>query len=171
MLGLFRKKRRPRVFLGTLAVAPRTDLRRCLEQDGNGTADNHARLQRALTEIFDLPPLSELSAPDSTDLGLDVVVTRFQAGGAWGIDVEAGGFAGPIFWLWAPKIDLGARLYRAATLKTIYTFRIRERLGWRELLRRITNGTGFVFDWQDLESLLCRASYRLLAQVRQKTGA
>lgn len=170
MFGFFRKRRAPRVFLGTLAVAPRTDLKRDLEAGGQKVADLHLELQRVLAEIFSLPLASDLTAPWSTDLALDVFVTRFQSGGALGGILELGGSVLPMFWLWVPKIELSARLYRVVGHQ-VAAFRVRQRIGWRELLRRFFSGRGFVFNWQDLEGLMYLASDRVLAKVRRVIAA
>lgn len=170
MFRFFRKRCAPRVFLGALAVAPRTDFKRFLEEGGKEVVDLHLKLQRALAEIFVLPPAGELTAPQPTDVALDVFVTRFQAGGGLGEVMELGGYVLPVVWLWIPKIELSARLYRVVTHQTIAAFRVRQRIGWRELVRRFFSGRGFVFEWQDLEGLLYRASDRLLAKVRREIG-
>lgn len=69
MLGRLLKRKKPRVFLGQLAVAPRTDLKRQLEQDSvfeGESVDDH--LRRSLMEIFSLPLASSVVDPLATDL-------------------------------------------------------------------------------------------------------
>ena len=75
MLPKFLRRTKPRVFLGVIAVVPRTDLKRHLEQEGLLEHESlDSALRRHLTEIISLPPADRVEGPLPTDLVLDVLI-------------------------------------------------------------------------------------------------
>ena len=170
MLGsLFKRKEKPRVFLGVLAVAPRTDLKRHLDEKGLfEDANFDTALRQSLTEIFSLAPAQSVSSPLSSDLVLDVVIPKFQSGDAGVVSLEEIGF--PIFW--RPKVTVASRLYSLTTQKTKATFSVTEKMKWRQYLGRVFSWRGFlgfrpVFDRKDIEYLLYQACGKLLAKMQK----
>jgi hypothetical protein len=82
VFGWFRRREKPRVFLGMIVIVPRTGIKPHFDQFGVfGNEELETSLRAALHEIFSLPPASEALAPLPTDLGLDVFIPSFQAGG------------------------------------------------------------------------------------------
>lgn len=168
-LGRFLKRERPRVFLGTLAVVPRTDLKRHFDQLGVfQNEDLDLPLQRTLQEIFALPPASEVSTPLSTDLGLDVLIPSFQSGDYW--DVSLGEIAFPVFW--RPKVTVVCRLYYLKSQKTKRTYSVTQKMPWREFIGRQLTWRGIfrfrpTFGAEDLNRLLCLACHSLLDKLRK----
>jgi hypothetical protein len=168
VLRRFLKREKPRVFLGDLAVAQRTDLKRHLEQEGileNENLDD--ALRRSLVEIFSLPSSQHVESPLPTDLVLDVQIPRFQSGEM--LDVGLGDAELTIFW--RPKITVTSRLYSLTTKETKATFSVTEKMKWRQFLRRLFTWRG-LFRFQpfvraDMERLLCQACVKLLADMQR----
>lgn len=169
MLGRFFKKEKPRVFLGALAVAPRTDLKRHLDEKGVfEDANLDSVLRQSLTEIFSLAPVQTVTSPLATDLVLDVVIPKFQSGDAW--DISLGEISFPIFW--RPKVTVASRLYSLTTQKTKATFSATEKMKWGHYLSRIISWRAFfrfrpVFDRKDIEFLLYQACGKLLVKMQK----
>jgi hypothetical protein len=167
--GRIFKKEKPRVFLGVLAVAPRTDLKRHLDEKGVfEDANLDTALRQSLTEIFSLAPVQSVSSPLATDLVLDVVIPKFQSGDAWDVSLEEIGF--PIFW--RPKVTVASRLYSLTTQKTKATFSVTEKMKWGQYLSRIVSWRVFfrfrpVFDRKDIEYLLYQACGKLLVKMQK----
>lgn len=163
------KRRRTRVFLGTLAVVPRKDIKRYLDQSGVfGDENFDTSLLNTLREIFTLPLAEEIVAPTSTDLGLDVLIPSFQSGDYW--DVSLGDVDFPIFW--RPKVTVFSRLYYLKSNKTKRTFSVTQKLSWREYLRRLFTWRTLsrfhpMFDGKDMDLLLYLACHKLLGKLRK----
>jgi hypothetical protein len=86
VFGRFLKREKSRLFLGTLAVVPRTDAKRYFDQNilyGRPEFFDNS-LRASLEAVFSLPPAVEITDPKPSDLALDVFVTAFQSvdGGA-----------------------------------------------------------------------------------------
>lgn len=171
MFDKFLKREKPRVFLGTLAVVPRKDMKRYLDQWGllqNESFDGS--LRASLEEIFALPPASEITAPTSADLGLDVLIPSFQSGGYW--NVSLGEFDLPVFW--RPKVTVACRLYHLKSGKTKRTFSVTQKMPWGEFLRRQLTWQAIfrfhpTFDAEDMKRLLYVACQSLLNKLRKAT--
>jgi len=169
VLDRFLKREKPRVFLGTLAVVPRRDMKRHLDQWGmfrNESFDD--ALRTTLEEIFALPAVSTLAAPTANDLGLDVLIPSFQSGDYW--DVSLGDFGIPIFW--RPKVTVACRLYYLKTQKTKRTFSVTQKMPWSEFVsRQFTWRALFrfrsTFDAKDMTRLLYIACHSLLNKLRK----
>lgn len=169
MLGRLLQKEKPRVFLGTLAVTSRTDLKRHLDEYGLfEDANLESALRESIREIFPLPSAQGVESPLATDLVLDVIIPKFQSGDAW--DASLGDIAFPIFW--RPKITVASRLYYLKTKETKATFAATEKMGWGQYFGRIFTWRAFlrfkpVFDRNDIEHLLYRACEKLLAKMKK----
>jgi hypothetical protein len=156
------------VFLGAIAVADRTDLKRHLEQEGVFEDEPlDSALRRALTEIFSLPPADSVEDPLSTDLVLDVWIPKYQSGEV--LDVYLGD-AGISLW-WRPKVTVSSRLSSLLTKQTKVTFSVTERMKWKHFLARVFSWRGFFlsqpFVRQDMEQLLCQACATLLTKMQK----
>ena len=169
MLDRFLKREKPRVFLGTLAVVSRKDIKRHIDQWGMIHDENlDIPLRTTLQEIFALPPASDITAPTSTDLGLDVLVPKFQSGDYW--DVSLGEIGVPFFW--RPKVTVACRLYYLKSNKTKRTFSVMQKMPWGEFAgRMLTWRTVFrfrpMFDAEDMNRLLYFACHSLLDKLRK----
>jgi len=82
------KREKPRVYLGTLAIAPRSDIKRHFDEWGMfKKEDLDSDLRKSLSEILSLPLAKNVTDPKSNDLVIDVVVPKLQSGDA--LDLEA----------------------------------------------------------------------------------
>jgi len=164
MFNKFLKKEKPRVFLGTLSVVPRTDFKKIDEWGIFHREDIDTEFRHSLKEIFSLPPASDVNVPLKSDLVLDVVISQFQSGGAWNIDIV------PVFW--RPKILIKSRLYSLKTKKTKSVFSVTEKLKWNIFFNRIFSWRGIlhfrpVFDKKDMNFLLYKACHKLLLEMKK----
>ena len=173
---LFRKER-PRIFLGTLAVAPRGDFKRFFEYTRThgpfdiegwlGANDLDTELRTALTELFSLPPISSRETPRESDLALDVIIPEFQAGQF--LPLDAGPVMIPI--MWRPKVKVGGRLYVIDTGETRWTHTVSEKLKWRDTFKRVFTLSAVFwgrspFTADDTKRLFYAASIRLLEKIK-----
>ncbi len=169
MFRRFLKREKPKVFLGTLAVVPRTDMKRYFDQWGmfrNEDFDKH--LRTALQEIFLLPSASEVNAPTSTDLALDVFIPSFQSGDC--LDISLGELGFPIFW--HPKVTVFCRLYYLKSQKTKCTYSVTQKMPWGEFVNRLLSWRAIfrfrpTFDAEDINRLLYFACHSLLKNLRK----
>ena len=99
----------PRIYLGRLAVVPRSALKRLLE-DASGWFKPEKledEIEAALRDLFALPPLASRESPRDSDLLLDVMVPTVQRGST--LAVQFGSF--PLSVFWRPKVTVAARHY------------------------------------------------------------
>ena len=125
-------------------------------------------LRAALEGIFTLPPASEVTAPNSTDLGLDVLIPSFQSGDYWGLSL--GDIGVPIFW--RPKVTVVCRLYYLKSQKTKRTFSVTQKMPWGEFVSRQLTWRAIIrfrptFDTEDMKRLLYAACHSLLNKLRK----
>lgn len=171
MISRFFKRQKPRVFLGTLSVVSRTDIKRHIDQWGAGHNVNlDDPLHATLREIFALPLACEVSDPATSDLGLDVRIPDFQLGDYW--DIALGEIGLPVFW--RPKITVACRLYHLQTQKTERSFSVTQKMPWGVFLGRMFTWRALVrwrppFDADDMNRLLYLACHRLLDKLRKST--
>jgi hypothetical protein len=163
------KKEKPRLWLGTVAVAPRNDLGRHLDEWSIfGRSDLDSSIRKTLENIFDLPSATNAEKPDSNDYALDIVVPKFQSGDAWGVSLGDIGF--PL--VWRPKLEIGSRLINLETGKTVYTATVKVKLTWRKYFARLFTLRGIIrfkplFDSNDINQLLHEACIKLLHKLRK----
>lgn len=127
MFGKWLRRPKSRVFLGTLAVLPRTDWKRYLEWSSKRDEVDQT-LRQTLIEIFALPLAEQVEDPLDSDLCLDVAVPSFQTG-AGGI-VHASEVIVPF--LWRPKVTVVGRLRYLKSGQTKKLCKVTEKLPWRE---------------------------------------
>lgn len=172
MLSRLFKNEPARIFLGTLAVAPRSDFKTSIEQwtwSGRISKDLDEGLQKSLVEIFTFPLATDVVDPKPSDLVIDVIVPDFQGG-----EFIADGIAFlPLIAMWRPKVKIASRLYYLKSKKTKKKFLITKKMNISEYLNRVFSLRGFLrfkplFDGKDLDQLTSRACYELLQQVKEK---
>lgn len=178
MFGIFQRifgrREKPRVFLGTLVVVPRSDIKRHIDQRGwSRREDLEIPLQTNLRETFSLPVASEVSDPLPTDLGLDVYIPSFQSGDAAGFSLDLGV---PIFWifLWRPKVTVTCRLYYLQSQETKDVYSVTQKMPWREYASRLFTWRAIfrfrpIFSAEDLNRLLDLACHSLLNKLAKVT--
>lgn len=170
MLRRIFKRDKPRLWLGVVAVAPRSDWRRHLDEWNifAQREDLDTSIRQTLENIFDLPLANGVNNPESNDYALDIVVPKFQSGDAWGVSLGDVGF--PL--IWRPKIEIGARLVNLKTGKTVYTTTVKAKLKWRSYFARLFTLRAFfrfkpLFDSNDMNHLLHEACITLLHKLRK----
>ncbi len=183
LIRLWRKERaKPRVFLGTLAVVPRGDVKWVLEDMfGDSGQEIEGHLHDQLQEIFALAPASTADPVLKTDLGVDVFIPEYYGGeslsidlGDWMIWLIPLALLIPLFW--RPKIELRARLYRLHDRKLVKTFAVRERPTYRECWSPDFSWRGMFglkrpYGDSETARILDRASLRLLKKIAAFTYA
>jgi len=171
VLKRFFRKERHRLYLGSIVVAPRSNIKRYLDEWGVcGREDLDSSLRQSLEEIFELPPAIGALDPEDTDLVLDIVVPKFQSGDMWDVSLGVVGF--PI--AWRPKIKIGSRLYKLKTGETIHTATVLVKMPWKEYFSRLFTWRAFLrfkpmFDSSDMNQLLHAACLELLIKLRKVT--
>jgi hypothetical protein len=169
VLKRFFKKKKAKVYLGCIAVASRSDIKRHLDQWGVlGREDLGSSLRLTLEKIFDLPDVRGIETPTDNDLGLDIVVPKFQSGDIW--DVFLGDIGFPL--AWRPKIEIGSRLYNLESGKTVHTVTVLVKMSWCEYFSRVFTWRAVLrfkpmFDSEDMNMLLAKACMQLLAKLRK----
>ena len=167
MFKLFQKKEKPRVFLGTLTVLPRSDIKRHLENWGVLNDDDmDAGLKKNLKEIFTLPLAKEVENPATNDLVVDVVIPKFQSGELWDLTLDGVGI--PLFW--RPKVTVSSRLYYLKTKKTKSTFSVTEKMGFGHYFGLLFSFSRIFrpkINSSDMEVLLYQACHKLLLKMQK----
>lgn len=163
--NIFRREK-PRVYLGTLAVIPRTGIKKTFDSwDLTGYVEPDGKLKQNLIEVFCLPPSSSISEPLESDLVIDVLISEFQLGAALLSDIPL-----PLFW--RPKITLVSRLYHFKSGETKNIISVTEKIPWTEFVRRLLTFQGIIqlrplFNSDDLEQLLYVASGKVMAKIKK----
>lgn len=161
--------KKARVFLGSVDVMPRTDLKRHIEPSGVFQSESiDDSLRAALLEIFALPPAADVVAPEPADLGLDIVIPTHTSGDY--IDVSLGGIGLPLFW--RPRITVTGKLYHLQSRKTMRSFSVTRKMPWGVFLARQMSWRAVLaphpaYDAQDMKVLLCMACHTLLDKLRK----
>lgn len=164
-------RRKPRVFLGTTAVLPRTDIKRHFESIVAGAViELDTSLQSALTHLFSMPLLTARDDPLDDDRVLDVIVTHHQAGGAELITLDE--MAIPL--AWRPQVTVTARLSDVETNTPINTYVVTEKQPWLPFIKfqgKLPDFEqllwGAVFDNKIVTRLLYRACTKVLTLVKK----
>lgn len=163
------KRKKCRVFLGSVTVTQRTDLKRHVERDcvfpGEGIDDT---LRTTLQEIFALPAAADVSEPQRTDLGLDVLIPAHAAGNCF--DISLGVIELPLFW--RPRVTVTGQLYHLQSRKTMRTFSVTRKMPWGAFLARQMSWRAILshrpaYDAEDLKALLFIACHALLDKLRK----
>jgi len=163
-LDFFRRgSKRPRVFLGSLGVEPRSGLTDILEGSGPPGAElTPHRLLGDLREVFELPRSDETQDVIASDLALDIFVAKYQ----FGLFAEA--FALPL--IWRPSVKLKARLYYLKSGKLVRNFSVTAKPTWREYVNSMLSQgllprLGRPLGDEQVRALHRRAALKLLEQV------
>jgi hypothetical protein len=152
------------VYLGTIAVVPRSDLKRHFERP-MGPPQTESSLQLHLESVLSLPKAP--ADPSGSDCAIDVLVAKHQGGEAW--EGSVGDWWIPL--LWRPSVEVSTRLYALKDKKHIATFHVKKRLPWREYFSRMFTLSRYFsfrspFTKEDMTSLLDEALVETLGQVK-----
>lgn len=165
MLEKIFKKEKPRVYLGTLAVVPRTGIKKSFDSwDLTGIVELDGKLKESLAEIFCIPPSTSRSDVLENDLVLDVLISEFQLGTALFSDIPF-----PIFW--RPKVTLVSKLSNLNSGETKKVISVTEKMPWKEFFGRLLTLQGLIglrpsFNINDLEKLLFIGSSKVIMKIK-----
>jgi hypothetical protein len=160
------KKKRNRVYLNSLVVAPRDEAKAIDERGIFKSIDLEGDTKERLLEIFQLHPISKRIEVEKDDLALDVVVVNLQGGEF--MNTQTINFRYPI--LWRPQVELRARLYSIESSQYKASFSARVKMPWKEYILRLFTLNGIVrykplFDFSDVDRLLTKASVELMQKM------
>jgi hypothetical protein len=159
------KKEKPRVYLGTLAVVPRTGIKKSFDSwDLTGVVELDGKLKESLAEVFCLPPSSARIEALESDLVLDVLISEFQLGTALFSEI-------PFPILWRPKVTFVSKLSNLNSGKTKRILSITEKMPWAEFFSRLLTFQGLIglrpsFNVNDLEKLLYIGSGKVFTKIQ-----
>ncbi|MDO8345813.1 MAG: hypothetical protein Q7T48_21615 [Cellvibrio sp.] len=165
MLKNIFKKEKPRVYLGTLAVVPRTGIKKSFDSwDLTRVVELDGKLKETLTEVFCLPPSNSRIEVLESDLVLDVLISEFQLGAALLPEILF-----PI--LWRPKVTLVSKLSNLNSGKTKRVLAVTEKMPWAGFFSRLLTFQGLIglrpsFNVNDLEKLLYIGSEKVFTKLK-----
>ena len=168
MLSHLKRKNRPRVFLNSIKVIPKSDLTFVEKWVFNEFENLDVRLRARLAELLALPHISSVSEPRDDDLAIDIVVPKY-ATGSWG-HANLGKIGLPMFL--RPKLTIASRLFEAGTDQTVATFAVDQKMPWLYYFRRIFRldswlGSDSGFKSEDFEYMLIPGLMKLIDQMRK----
>lgn len=166
MLAKLFKKTPPRIFLGNVAVVPRTDLKRYFDCYFNWDVPSaESFFTTKIRETLPLEPAQASNDPRKNDLALDIMVTKFQLG--YADFLRLGYFDLPL--IWRSKITVTGRLYYLGSEKTKAAFSVNETLNWFDFIKYIFSFRLFFpkSDTQVIEYLLYKACVKLLLKMKR----
>lgn len=138
-------KESSRVFLGSLIVAKRSELKKSDEWGLTKSFDLQAELKARLDEVITLQHVSDVEDLASTDLVLDITVVSAQSG-EFDAAVLQGMGTLPIWW--RPKVEVRAKLYYAISGKTKAEVCMKEKMPWKEYLAGVLTINGLLFRYK-----------------------
>lgn len=157
----------PPVYLGDVAVVPRSTFKRLLEM-GWESQDTDHRIKAWVGELIDMPLASDVKEIADDALAIDILVSNYQCGS----DIFM--WSEPIIPLaWRPSVKLHGRLVRLRDKKVLGTFSITKRISWRAYILRVLS-LKHMFRWEgpfgreDMQYLLGEALMELLKWVQKR---
>jgi hypothetical protein len=159
------------VYLDSIHVAPRGYFETYDEWGWfKKSEDFEDGIRDAIEDIFKLPHITSESDVRKTDLGLQVVVLKYQGGEFDFVNINS--FVIPFFW--RPKIEIRSRLYYLKSQKTFSEFKIVEKVSLSNYLKRLISINGLIlrykplYNKEDMVHLLLIGSITLINKMRSK---
>lgn len=142
------------LYIGDLAVVPRSDIHRYFEFDWEGV-DTDVALRDWISETLELPTLNENNGSGNEFLIIDVLLSQYRTGSSGSFDVGAWGF----FLLWRPSIRLQFRLREGCGNAVLGNYLVTKKMPWGVYLRKAISWRGIfniggVFKDEDVHLLL-----------------
>ena len=170
MSGLFKRmkdripKRPIPVFLGDIAVAPRSGIKRYFEVGWTEEQTDEA-LRSWIAELLEMPIYRNGELTNKVYV-LDIFVTHYQCGtdvGIWSNPML------PIFW--RPSVTIAAKL-RMADRNVLGTCRVTKSMSWWQTIRNIVNPTKWfilrsVASENDMKTVLAQGLVQVLDALRK----
>jgi hypothetical protein len=153
------------LYLGAVAVVPRSDLMRQFELPmADGPADEALR-----THIESVVSLPKANGSKESGHALDILISKHHGGR--GFEGTAGDFWLPF--LWRPTVEVSARLYALKGRKTLATVTAQKRMAWGEFFGRLLSIKHLLsfsspFTRHDMINLLDEALFETLTQIKEK---
>jgi hypothetical protein len=160
---LFRRKP-PRVYLGQVMVAPRTDFLRHFEGGFKATQDSD--LRSYFTDWLRLPSAPTPEMASDSDLAMDVLLKRYRLG-----EAITGDWIPLLFW--RPMVEISSRTYFVKSGKDFATIEVRHKMPWRPYLNRVLSSRFWFFpvpaaSKEDMHLLLGEALQEVVGRLRAK---
>ncbi len=170
MFSILKKKEKPKLFLGAIAVVPRNEFMKVDEWGilkGESLEDS---IKVKLENLFSLPHISEKENVNDQDLALEIIVSKLQGGEFTSFQTPPIDI--PIFW--RPKVQIKARLFYINSKKTKSTFNVLKKMSWGQYLHRVFSLRGIIrikplFEPVDLEPLLYSACEQLINKLAKQS--
>lgn len=168
MLGwrLF-KKRKPRIYLGSVDVAPRGTLEKIDEWGVFKGPSLENEMRWRISKILTFPTVQPLSEHKPTDLALDIEIVGLQGGELLFFSADAVFL--PIFW--RPKVKVVSKVRNILTNKPVASVSVREKMPWSRYFAKVLSINGLFFRYKPLfsadevEALLCLACMKLCKKL------
>jgi hypothetical protein len=166
VFSIFKKKEKPKLFLGAIVVVPRNEIMK-IDEWGLFKGENLEDSVRVKLEyLFSLPSVHEYSTFNDGDLALEIIVTKLQGG-----EFTSAQFSPidiPI--MWRPKVQIKARLFFINSKKTKRVFDVSQKMPWSQYFSRVFSFRGIIrfkplFETVDLEPMLYKACEQLLGKL------
>ena len=121
-----RRCRQP-LYLGDLAVVPRSDIRRFFEFDWKGD-ETDISLKQWMSETLELPLVNERAYSTDNFLVIDVLLGEYRIGGSGFLDINPYSF----LLLWRPYAKLHFRLRDGKTDRLLGNYLVTRKMQWGE---------------------------------------
>lgn len=170
MFSILKKKEKSKLFMGAIAVVPRSEFMKVDEWGlfkGESLEDS---VKVKLENLFSLPHIPESNSVNDQDLALDIIVSKIQGGEFTSLQTTP--IDVPIFW--RPKIQIKARLFYINSKKTKSTFEVSRKMPWGTYLNRVFSLRGIIrfkplFEPVDLEPIMYSACEQLIKKLAKQS--
>lgn len=159
----FSPKRRLRLHLGKVCIAPRADLLHGFEDKRDAATEADLRL--FVSEWLEFPAPPQPEDAQESDIALDIVVSRHRLGQVmFGEPIPVVG--------WRPMIEVSSRAYFVRSGKELAAVEVIHRMPWSQFAKRALRASIFMpFTSKDDMYLLMGATLqKLLLQLKRLTG-
>ena len=166
MFSIFKKKEKPKLFLGAIVVVPGNEIMK-LDEWGMFKGENlEDSVKCKLEDLFSLPLVQEYDSFNDNDLALEIIVTKLQGGEFSSAQISPIDI--PI--MWRPKVQIRARLSFINSHKTKKVFYVSQKMPWNQYFNRVFSIRRIIrfkplFESVDLEPILYRACQQLLSKL------
>ncbi|UTW44504.1 hypothetical protein KFE80_08860 [bacterium SCSIO 12696] len=161
-------RQKPDVYLGDLAVVPRSAFIKFLELNYNAKENTDEHLRELILSYISLPSLdAEKEAPDNA-IRFDVLVANYTYGSPVALFSNP-----PLPVIWRPKIRVCFRLVQIRDSHVLAKFESKQYMRWREFLSKIFTlryifGFSPAISSEDLQRLLALALLEGLEWARKR---
>ncbi len=168
ILKLFRQATPPRLFLGEVAVVPKSNFDRILDEISRNpfSSQSDMDLRACINKWLEIPQLYGTAEIENAII-VDIYVCAYRNGhGLWGSIGDL-----PISIFWRPCVEIRARTSHATSRNVISTFSKRTKMPWRMFLNRLFSvrslllGRGVASD-AEMQAILGETLLNLMKDIR-----